>query len=114
VFELPLASLVATMGANVDPAFVAKQPPGVWFDEPVEESCIASSRYEMEFAILHLGTQSARAWISEAPDDEDSLDRFNRWAAPQCLRTKNHALAPYRTIPNWGPAGASSRLGQGE
>lgn len=78
VFELPAASLVATMGADVDPAFVVKQPPGVWFDERVEESCIASSRYEMELTLLHLGTQSARAWISEAPDDEDSFDRFNR------------------------------------
>lgn len=78
VFELPGASLVATMGADVDPTVVVRQSAGVWFDEPVEESCIASSRYEMELTLLHLGTQSARSWHSEAPDEEDSFDRFKR------------------------------------
>ncbi|QYO75602.1 ImmA/IrrE family metallo-endopeptidase [Devosia salina] len=78
VFELPGASLVATMGADVDPTVVVRQSAGVWFDEPVEESCIASSRYEMQLTLLHLGAQSARSWHSEAPDEEDSFDRFKR------------------------------------
>lgn len=78
VFELPAASLVATMGADVDPTVVVKQSAGVWFDEAVEESCLASPRYEMELTLLHLGTQSPRAWVSEAPEEEDAFDRFRR------------------------------------
>lgn len=78
VFELPSASLVATMGPNVDPTVVMKQPAGIWFDEAVEESCIASSRYEMELTLLHLGRQSASAWGAEVPVEEDAFERFRR------------------------------------
>lgn len=32
----------------------------------------------MELTLLHLGTQSARAWTPPEPEQEDAFDRFNR------------------------------------
>lgn len=78
VFELPAQSLAVSAAGDIDPTVTVKQPAGVWFDEPVEESCISSTRYELELTLLHLRTQSARAWMPPEPEQDDTFDRFNR------------------------------------
>lgn len=75
-YELPAGSIAVSRGGNIDPGEIVSQPAGVWFDEPLEESCIASSRYELEITLLHLGTHSARTWHADGEDEQDVVDRL--------------------------------------
>jgi IrrE N-terminal-like domain len=51
-------------------------PVGVWFDEPVRELSIRSSRYDLNYTILHLRNDIEHVALAE-PHVEDTFDRFD-------------------------------------
>jgi hypothetical protein len=51
-------------------------PPGVWFDEPVRELSIRSTRYDLNYTLLHLRHDMQHVALAE-PHVEDTLDRFD-------------------------------------
>jgi glyoxylate utilization-related uncharacterized protein len=75
VFELPEVSTGVTGEHSDETRSGVWRSEGTWFPEPVLEMCIRSSRYDMEFTLLHLEPGDT------SPDHdeevvEDSYDRF--------------------------------------
>lgn len=77
MYELPPASLARMRPKDVDMKIGIKQPAGVWFDEPVDEMCVSSARHELDMTLLHLGTDSARAWHQPEDDQVEVFDRIS-------------------------------------
>jgi hypothetical protein len=76
-FEIPAGSSVG--GGRFTPETKAgvQHPPGVWFDEAVEECSIPSPRYDQVITLLHLAAIPSGADIDEDAA-EDVMDRIAR------------------------------------
>ncbi len=77
--ELPPLSAVGRRAFTDDTRAGINHPAGVWFDEPVRELSIRSTRYDLNYTLLHLSNDIQHVGLAE-PHVEDTFDRFDMGA----------------------------------
>lgn len=75
VFELPDTATAVTGDFTNEAEQGVWRDQGVWFPEPALEMCFRSTRYDLEFTLLHLEPQ-APVMDYDEQEVEDSYDRF--------------------------------------
>jgi hypothetical protein len=73
--EVPLLSCVGRALFDEQARSGVDQPTGIWFDEPVQELSMRSEKYDLNYTLLHLGSD-VYASFGEA-HVEDTFDRLN-------------------------------------
>jgi hypothetical protein len=74
--ELPALSAVGRGAFTEDTRAGIDHSGGVWFDEPVRELSIRSTRYDLNYTLLHLSNDIRHVGLAE-PHVEDTFDRFD-------------------------------------
>lgn len=75
VYELPETATAVTGNFTDEARRGVRRDQGVWFPEPVLEMCVRSTRYDLEFTLLHLEPE-APVMDHDEPEVEDSYDRL--------------------------------------
>lgn len=79
--ELPARSLAARRDKGIDNQTGVLHEPNIWpFNEPVHESTLLAEHYDMTITLLIFGDRIPTRGFEDAPDEEDTYDRFMKTA----------------------------------
>jgi hypothetical protein len=84
-FELPSNALASNGDFGAERGSPILHDPGVWFDEPVEETAIGSDTYDIAISVLHFENRVRQNRWEKDEDEpgEDMLDHITRIGYPK-------------------------------